>query len=208
MTATSSTTQSSRRIDIRMSARDLINIGVFGALYIATVFAINVFAFINPLVMLVALAVSMIAGGVPFMLFLTRVRHAGMVTVFAIITAGLLALTGHPPICFAITVACALVAEVVLWLGRYRSRTMGVLAYAIYAAWYIGPLLPIFYARDEYFSSPGMAQMGPRYLEEMERLLSPAVLIAFDLSTVVFGLIGGLLGVRLLRKHFQRAGLA
>lgn len=107
-----------------------------------------------------------------------------------------------------ITVACALVAEVVLWLGRYRSRTMGVLAYAIYAAWYIGPLLPIFYARDEYFSSPGMAQMGPRYLEEMERLLSPAVLIAFDLSTVVFGLIGGLLGVRLLRKHFQRAGLA
>ncbi|AAS06283.1 MptD family putative ECF transporter S component [Mycobacterium avium subsp. paratuberculosis] len=208
MTATSSTTQSSRRIDVRMSARDLINIGVFGALYIATVFAINVFAFINPLVMLVALAVSMIAGGVPFMLFLTRVRHAGMVTVFAIITAGLLALTGHPPICFVITVACALVAEVVLWLGRYRSRTMGVLAYAIYAAWYIGPLLPIFYARDEYFSSPGMAQMGPRYLEEMERLLSPAVLIAFDLSTVVFGLIGGLLGVRLLRKHFQRAGLA
>lgn len=96
MTATSSTTQSSRRIDVRMSARDLINIGVFGALYIATVFAINVFAFINPLVMLVALAVSMIAGGVPFMLFLTRVRHAGMVTVFAIITAGLLALTGHP----------------------------------------------------------------------------------------------------------------
>jgi energy-coupling factor transport system substrate-specific component len=34
------------------------------------------------------------------------------------------------------------------------------------------------------------------------------VLLAFDVSTVVFGLLGGLLGLRLTRKHFEKAGLA
>lgn len=197
-----------RHIQIRMSAKDLINIGVFAALYIATILVINLFAFVNPLIMLVAIAVSIVAGGIPFILFLTRVRHAGMVTVFGVITAGLLVLTGHPPICFAVTVACAVAVEVVLWLGGYRSRAMDVLAYAIYALWYVGPLLPIFYARDEYFSSRSMAELGPDYIAQMDRLLSPVVLIAFDVSTFFFGLLGGLLGLRLLRKHFERAGLA
>ena len=197
-----------RRIDVRMSARDLITIGVFGALYLATVFAINLFAFISPLTLLIALAASIVAGGVPFMLFLTRVRHAGMVTIFGVITAAWLAVTGHPPIGFVITVAAALAGEVLLWLGGYRSAALGVAAYAVYAMWYIGPLLPIFYARDRYFASPAMAQMGPRYLEQMDRLLSPAVLIGFDISTVLFGLAGGLFGLALLRKHFEKAGLA
>ncbi|MFD4365871.1 MptD family putative ECF transporter S component [Rhodococcus sp. NPDC058521] len=208
MTINATKPSSARRIDVRMSPRDLINIGIFGALYVVTVFAINMLGFINPAVMLVAMAVSIIAGGVPFMLFVSRVQHAGMVTIFAIVTAGLMLLTGHPPISFVVTLVCGLVADAILALGRYRSRRMGVLAYAVYAMWFIGPMLPIFYARDDYFSSQSMAQMGSDYVESMDALLSPAVLVAFDISTAVFGLIGGLLGLRLLRKHFEKAGLA
>jgi energy-coupling factor transport system substrate-specific component len=53
-----------------------------------------------------------------------------------------------------------------------------------------------------------MQQMGTEYIGAMDALLSPGVLIAFDVSAVVAGLLGGLLGLRLLRKHFERAGLA
>ncbi|MEO3808186.1 MptD family putative ECF transporter S component [Sphaerisporangium sp. B11E5] len=193
---------------VRMSPKDLITIGIFGALYLVTIYAISMFGFINPMVMLAALVASIVAGGIPFMLFLTRVRHAGMVTVFAIITAGILMLTGHPPISFALTIVLALIAEAILWAGRYQSRRMYVIAYAVYSAWFAGPLLPLFYARDDYFSSPSMRMMGADYSAAMDALLSPAVLIAFDLSTVVFGFLGGLLGLRLTRKHFEKAGLA
>ncbi|GAA2826053.1 MptD family putative ECF transporter S component [Nonomuraea rubra] len=201
-------TPAGRRIDVRMSPKDLINIGVFGALYLVVVYAISMLGFINPPVMLVALAASIVAGGIPFTLFLTRVRHAGMVTVFGIITGGLFLLTGHPPISFAITVACALLAEVVIWAGGYRSRRLSVPAYAVYSAWYVGPMMPLFYARDDYFSSPSMQMMGTDYVNQMQALLSPGMLLAFDVSTVVFGLLGGLLGLRLTRKHFAKAGLA
>lgn len=198
----------SNRVSLRMSPRDLINIGIFGALYIVILYAINMLGFINPTVMLVVLAASIVAGGIPFMLFLTRVRHAGMITIFAIVTSGTLLMTGHPPISFAVTIVCAVIAEAIMWAGRYRSRAASVLAYAAYAGWYTGPLMPVFYARDDYFSSASMQRMSETYVEQLEALLSPAVLIAFDVSTVLFGLLGGLLGWRLLRKHFEKAGLA
>lgn len=201
-------TPAERRLDVRMSPKDLINIGVFGALYLVVVFGINMLGFINPAVMLVALVASIVAGGIPFMLFLTRVRHAGMVTIFAIVTAGLLMLSGHPLISFLISVGCALIAEAIIWAGRYRSRRLGVLAYAVYSAWYVGPMMPIFYDREAYFSGPSMQMMGADYVSQMQSLLSPGVLVAFDLSTIVFGLLGGLLGLRLMRKHFEKTGLA
>lgn len=197
-----------RRIDLRMSAQDLITIGIFAALYVVIVFAINAFGFLNPVVMLVALAAGIVAGGVPFMLFLTRVRHTGMVVIFAAITSGLMTLIGHPPVGLPITLLCALLAEIVLWFGGYRSRRMGVLAYTVYSLWYCTPLLPIFYARDEYFADPAMQQMGQAYIEQMNDLLSPSVLGVFSASTLLFGLLGGWLGSRMLRKHFEKAGLA
>lgn len=199
---------SRRHIRFRMSSKDLINVGIFAALYVVTIYAINLLGFVNPAVMIAALCASIVAGGIPFMLFVTRVRHAGMVFLFGLIVSIVMTFTGHPLVSFAVTLAAAAGAEVALWAGRYASRAMGVVAYAVFAAWNIGPMLPIFYMRDAYFSSASMRQMGPDYLAQMEALISPSVLIAFDAGTVVFGLLGGLLGVRLLRKHFTRAGLA
>ncbi|MEU6755473.1 MptD family putative ECF transporter S component [Streptomyces sp. NPDC046685] len=195
------------RIDIRMSPRDLINIGIFGALYIVTVGVFNLLEFISPVMTLVTSGLSIIAAGVPFMLFLTRVRHAGMVTVFAVIVTGFMLLIGSPPITFVIGVVAALIAEALLWMGRYRSRQLSVFAYAVFSTWFAGLFMPMLYAREEFLSSPYMEGMGAEYVDKLDKLLSPAVLIAFDVSTLVFGLIGGALGLRLLDKHFRKAGL-
>ncbi|AIR96914.1 hypothetical protein SGLAU_04440 [Streptomyces glaucescens] len=195
------------RLDFRMSPRDLINIGVFGALYIVTVGLFNLLEFISPVMTLVTSALSIVAAGVPFMLFLTRVKHAGMVTVLAVIVTGFMLLIGSPPVTLLVGVLGALIAEALLYAGRYRSRQLSVLAYAAFSTWFVGLFLPMFYARDEFLSSPYMAEMDPDYVEKLDSLLSPGVLIAFDLSTVVFGLIGGALGLRLLDKHFRKAGL-
>ncbi|MGK8523825.1 MptD family putative ECF transporter S component [Nocardia asteroides] len=197
-----------RLIDFRMSPRDLIDIGVFGALYIVTVGVFSLLEYLNPVATLISIAAGIVGAGVPFMLFLTRVRHAGMVTVFAVIVSGFMLLIGGPPVGFVVGVVAALFAEVLLWVGRYRSRRAGVLAYAVFSTYSTGFFLPLFYAREEFLSSPSMRDKGADYIEQLDALLSPAVLLAFTVSTLVFGLIGGALGLRLLDKHFRRAGLA
>ncbi|MFD8012184.1 MptD family putative ECF transporter S component [Streptomyces sp. NPDC058955] len=190
-----------------MSPRDLINIGIFGALYIVTVGVFTLFEFLGPVMTLVTSAVSIVAAGVPFMLFLTRVKHAGMVTVLAVIVNGFMLLIGSPPIGLVIGVVAAVIAEALLYAGRYRSRKMSVLAYAVFSTWMAGLFAPMLYAREEFLSSPYMEGMGEEYTRQLNDLLSPAVLIGFDVSTLVFGVVGGLLGVRLLDKHFRKAGL-
>ncbi|MGV0409171.1 MptD family putative ECF transporter S component [Corynebacterium resistens] len=197
-----------RGFSVAMSGRDLITIGIFAAIYIVLFFAVTMFGFLNPVMMLVTLGLSIVIGAIPFMLFLARVRHAGMVALFSIVVGVVFLVAGYPPLAVAILVALGIVVEVILTATGYRSRWAGVFSYAVFSAWYVGPLLPLFYDREAYFSSPSMSQMGPEYVAGLDAFLSPAVLIGFDIATVILGFIGGVIALGLLRKNFARAGLA
>ena len=196
------------RFSLAMSGRDLMTIGIFLAIYIVLYFAITMFGFLNPVMMLVTLGLSIVVGAIPFMLFLTRVKHAGMVALFAIVLGILLLVIGFPPLSIGILVSLVVVVELVLAVTGYRSRWAGVLSYTIFSVWNTAPLLPLFYDRQGYFSSPSMSRMGPEYTARLDAFLSTGVLIGFDIAAVVLGLIGGVIALRLLRKSFARAGLA
>lgn len=196
------------RFSLAMSGRDLMTIGIFLAIYIVLYFAITMFGFLNPVMMLVTLGLSIVVGAIPFMLFLARVKHAGMVVLFTIVLGILLLVIGFPPLSIGILVALAVVVELVLAATGYRSRWAGVLSYTIFSVWNTAPLLPLFYDRQGYFSSPSMSRMGPEYTARLDAFLSPGVLIGFDIAAVLLGLIGGVIALRLLRKNFARAGLA
>lgn len=197
-----------RSFTVAMSGRDLITIGIFVAIYLVLYFAVTMFGFLNPVMMLVTLGLSIVIGAIPFMLFLARVKHAGMVALFAVVVGVICLVVGFPPLSVGILVVLALVIEVLLAVTGYRSRWAGVFSYAIFAAWYAGPLLPLFYDREGYFNSPSMAQRGSEYVAGLDAFLSPAVLIGFDIATVILGFIGGVIALGLLRKNFARAGLA
>ena len=196
------------RFSLAMSGRDLMTIGIFLAIYIVLYFAITMFGFLNPVMMLVTLGLSIVVGAIPFMLFLARVKHAGMVALFTIVLGILLLVIGFPPLSIGILVALSVVVEFVLAVTGYRSRWAGVLSYTIFSVWNTAPLLPLFYDRQGYFSSPSMSRMGPEYTARLDAFLSTGVLIGFDIAAVVLGLIGGVIALRLLRKSFARAGLA
>lgn len=196
------------RFSLAMSGRDLMTIGIFLAIYIVLYFAITMFGFLNPVMMLVTLGLSIVVGAIRFMLFLTRVKHAGMVALFAIVLGVLLLVIGFPPLSIGVLVSLAVVVELVLAVTGYRSRWAGVLSYTIFSVWNTAPLLPLFYDRQGYFSSPSMSRMGPEYTARLDAFLSTGVLIGFDIAAVVLGLIGGVIALRLLRKSFARAGLA
>ena len=196
------------RFSLAMSGRDLMTIGIFLAIYIVLYFAITMFGFLNPVMMLVTLGLSIVVGAIPFMLFLARVKHAGMVALFTIVLGILLLVIGFPPLSIGILVALAVVVELVLAVTGYRSRWAGVLSYTIFSVWNTAPLLPLFYDRQGYFSSPSMSRMGPEHTARLDAFLSTGVLIGFDIAAVVLGLIGGVIALRLLRKSFARAGLA
>lgn len=201
-------TRAASGLSLRFSARDLVNVALFAVLYFAVVSAVAMLGAINPLVMLLALPLSAIVAGIPFLLFLARVRHAGMVALFGAVVALLYVVTGHPWQSVLVTVFVAVLAELVLAFGRYRSMWAAIWSYTLFTAWYIGPFLPLFLDRQSYLDSPGMQAMGADYVAQFDATVSvPLVLIIVGLS-LVGGLLGGLLGAAMVRKHFRKGGLA
>ena len=105
-------------------------------------------------------------------------------------------------------IALSVVIEVIQALTGYRSRWAGVISYIVFAVWYVGPLLPLYYDRAGYFSSMAANGRSEVYSRRLDEFLTTGVLVGYDIGVVVLGLVSGLIALNLLRKNFERAGLA
>ena len=77
-----------------MKGKDLINIGIFTAIYFVVTLVVAVLGFIPIFLPLLAVLVP-ILGGIPFMLFLTRVKTFGMIWIMSVIMGIMMLLTGR-----------------------------------------------------------------------------------------------------------------
>lgn len=199
------------KFSLRMSGRDLVNIGIFAVIYLVVVFSINMLGYINPIVMLFALLSAAFIAAIPFVLFLTRVKHAGMVLIFGVVYMLIFVMMGHSAIGAFIGLIAAIIAEVFLYFGRYQARWSFVAANAAWTLWMVGPMILMILDRSTYLNSKEMVTMkeqNPHWVEQFESLFTWKAVLLLDAGLLVCGLLGGLLAVFMLRKHFQRAGLA
>ncbi|MEZ5088445.1 MAG: MptD family putative ECF transporter S component [Micropruina sp.] len=110
------------RSSLRFSARDLVGVAIFAVIFIVVTYAIGMLGVISPLTWLVVVPTATLANGVTFMLFVTRVRHAGMITLLALVIALFYLLTGNSVLSTIGIMAVGALADLVAFLGRYRSR--------------------------------------------------------------------------------------
>lgn len=196
------------RFSIAFSARDLLRTAIFAVIFIVVGYAIGMIGVISPLVWLFAVPLAVIVNGVTFMLFVARVRHAGMVSLFSLIVALFYLVGGNNLLSTVGVVVVGVLADLVLSVGRYRSRWPAILSYTVFGLAYGTPFLPLFIDREAYFDAASWQQMGEEYLRASEQLLSPQVVAIFAAALLVASFLGGLLGAAMLRKHFVKAGLA
>ncbi|GIM88101.1 MptD family putative ECF transporter S component [Salinispora arenicola] len=193
---------------VRFSARDLVNVAIFAVIYFVIVFVVAMLGLISPLVMLLTLPLSAVAAGIPYMLFLTRVRSAGMVTLFGVVVALLYLMMGHPWQSTVVTIVLSVFAELVLRAGRYRSKWATIWTYVVFSGWFAGPWIPFFLDPVAYLRSSASQAMGEAYVKDFAQVVTTPAVTVMVAVTLVCGFLGALLGTALLRKHFQKAGLA
>ncbi|MFT4109219.1 MptD family putative ECF transporter S component [Propionicimonas sp.] len=196
------------RPSLRFSARDLVHTAIFAAILIVLTYAIGMLGVLSPVVWLVVVPVQTVVGGIPVMLFISRIRHAGMFGLFAIVVALFYLVNGNTWIGTVAIVLLGLAGELILWAGRYRSRPSAVGAYTVFGMSFFTPFLPLLVDRDASFTSASWTEMGADYVHAADVLLSPAVIGSLGAAILLAALLGGLLGAATLKKHFVRAGLA
>ena len=168
------------KTDNKLKGRDLINVGIYGAIYFVILFAVAMLGMIPIFLPLLSVLVP-ILGGIPFMLFLTKVKKPGMIFIMAMIMGILMLLTGMGSWPLLTCAIAGLLAEICFKSGLFTDY-------------------------EGYFAQ--RADYGQAYIDAVQKLMplwmAPVLLIA----CFVCGLLGGLLGRALLKKHFEKAGLA
>lgn len=77
---------------------------------------------------------------------------------------------------------------------------------AVFPLWAIGNYLPLFLQREQYFAD--RTSYGQDYTDAVMRFTPNWMFIVLVVMTFVCGIIGGMIGKKLLAKHFKKAGIA
>ncbi|MDO4685269.1 MAG: MptD family putative ECF transporter S component [Corynebacterium sp.] len=192
---------------MKLTPRDFINVGVFSALYFVVIFSTGMIGFVGPAFMFVGWFFGIILGGIVIALYIIRTPKIGALALLNLIVGVLFTLTGHYALILIIGPIVGLIADLFLAADRTKLASRIPLAYGFNNLTMIVPLLPIVINADEYFAEVA-TYMGEDYTSGMRAILQPWVIAVWAGVVMLLGYLGGLLGVRVSRKHFTRAGLA
>ena len=186
----------------RLTVKDLINVGVFTALYIV-IFFVSSFVGYIPLLMVLLPVICAVVVGIPFMLFLSKVHTFGMVTIMSIILGLFTVLLGRPWPVLIIAVIAGVIADLVMKSGSYKSVKLSVIGSGIFSTWMMGMALPMFFGyREPYFESI-RAGYGDAFADTLYAITPDWMFFAMIALCVAGGILGGLLGATGLKKHFK-----
>lgn len=190
----------------KLKGKDLINIGIYAAIYCVIMTAIAMLGFI-PIMMPLLCVIVPLLGGIPYMLFITKVDKFGMITIYSMIVGLFLWITGMGYWPFIFGVIFGFIADLVARSGNYKSGIKDILSAGIFNIVIFGNFVPLILNADEYFKT--RESFSKNYVQELSDIMSHSWLMpTLFIATIVCGIIGGFIGKAILKKHFVKAGIA
>lgn len=193
----------------KLNIKDLINVGLFTAIYFV-IFLISTSTSFIPIMIFVFSVLSAFLAGIPMVLFLSRVKKFGMVTIMCVLLAIIIFIMGYGPIGAGITLLCGILADLILKAGNWQSWKSILAAYTVFSLWAVGTLVPIIMMGDAYFEG-FRESMGDAYVNDALQVMhavSGWLIPVVGILTAVAAIAGAFLGKAVLKKHFKRAGIA
>ena len=190
----------------KLQAKDLISIGLFTVLYFVIGCCVAIPIGMIPIFLPVLGALWVIITGIPFMLFLTKVKKFGMVTIMGILSGLLMGLTGMGFWGVLTGAVFGISGDLILKSGEYKSMKKSGLGYAVFSLWMIGTYIPMYFMAEQ-SKADFASQFSEEYAEEVMSVMPMWSFILVAARIFLFSFLGSLLGKKLLKKHFAKAGI-
>lgn len=191
----------------RLSVKDLVLVGVLGAAAAVVCMVIGIVCGLSPITNPFYPVLAAIPNGIIYMLMLAKVPKRGVFTISGVVYSLIFLVMGT----FWFTVLCffvsCVVADVVMW-GNPRSPKRMLASYAVSVAGlsfgYSGAIVLL---RDAFNATMQRNGIPAEYSATLNSFISDPMLLVMVVVGVVLALTGGLIGRKVMRKHFVRAGL-
>ena len=189
----------------RLVLKDLVNIAIFSVIYFVGLFVIG-----TPLGFLVVTYLAFpftvsVVSGIAVLFCLAKTPKPFALFIFAAFPGCLMTLMGHTPVVVIHSLIVAIFAELVRKLFGYKTIKGSIVGYGVMSLWLCGAFWQIFLLKDQYYTLTEK-MMGAAYAEQLVSLpiwIMPMLYV----TSFAGGILGGLFGAKVLKKHFAKAGL-
>jgi energy-coupling factor transport system substrate-specific component len=189
----------------RLQAKDLINVGIYTTIYFIIFFAGMMLGYIPIFIPLLGLVCPILCG-IPFMLYLTKVKKFGMVTLSGVILGLLNLIMGSGILLLVFGAVFGALGDFILRVGKYSSWKCTLLGSGVFSLWIMGYISRMFLTRDDFFSSL-VSSYGQEYVDTLMSYTPAWMFPVLFVLTFIGGILGALVGKAVMKKHFQKAGI-
>lgn len=192
----------------KLTVPDLISVGVFTALYFVLVTVATFTCALLPGVGNIVLpALAALISGSVYMLLAAKLQKFGGITIMGLVMGLFFFVSGHFVLSFAANIVCGLLADWVASLSQYRSKKGLLASYVIFSYGLTGPILPLWFMKDAYIANLTARGKDATYINTLFAPINSGSFVACLLGILVCALLGGLFGQKMMKKHFEKAGI-
>lgn len=192
----------------KLTIPDLISIGVFTAVYFVLVTVATFTCALLPGVgNLLLPALSALISGSVYMLMVAKVQKPGSITIMSLVMGLFFFMSGHFVLSFVTDIMCGLLAELIARSGKYRNRKGILASYVLFSYGLTGPILPLWFMKDAYIASLNARGKDAAYISTLFSAISSGSFFLCMVLILICALIGGIFGQKMMKKHFEKAGI-
>lgn len=187
--------------------KDMVNAGLFSLLILMAIWISAMIGFIPVLMPVVPFICALVSGPI-FMLYTTRIHQFGMVLILGIVIGFAFTISGHGIHVTLGIPLLSLLSEYILRKGNYQSINHARWAYTVFGLVGAINMLPIYFSRQAYYDQLIEMGYGAEYGDVLFKVLPTWSFVPIALSAMLGAYLGCSIGIKLLDKHFKKAGMA
>ncbi len=189
-----------------LKARDIATIGIFSAVLFAICVASSAIVGLVPTIYAYAPAIMSLLAAPIFMLIVSKVHKIGAILLPCTIV-GLLFLVMGAPVILVFMLVAGLLGELIASKSKYQNFKLISVSYLLYVvAYYVGTIAPMYFMLDAY-TKQGTELFDEAYIQSLLAVAyTPVAYVAIPV-TIVVALLGAHIGKKMMKKHFEKAGI-
>ncbi len=191
----------------KLTAKDLITVGIFTAIIFIVEFSCGMLGFIHPYIVASYVVMIPIVGSVPMMLFYTKIEKFGMLTIMSILIAIIMFVTGMGFLGAPLIIFVGIVSDLIARSGKYKSFKKTVLSYGVFCLWICANYFPVIVTAESYRQDLIDGGFSDEYCDNLFRVVNSGTIVVLLILAFVFGIIGAFIGKAVVKKHFEKAGI-
>ena len=191
----------------KLNAKDFITVGIFTAITFAIEMALGMLGYLHPYIIASYVVFLPLVQGIPMMLFYTKVEKFGMITTMSVLLAIIMFVMGMGYLGAPAIIVVGLIADLVARSGGYKSAAKTVISNGLMSLWICANYIPVVITVDSYRKDLIDGGFSSEYCDGLFRAVNSKTIFILAAVCFVFGVIGALIGKRVVKKHFEKAGI-